>query len=70
MSRGISGGKQVIKIADTSNHGRVCLLSKRVDDFFSAKCTVRVFSSFTSLLIVVRTFTVATASKIVCHYRL
>ena len=26
MSRGISGGKQVIKIANTSNRGRVCLL--------------------------------------------
>ena len=25
MSRGISGGKQVIKFANTSNHGRVCL---------------------------------------------
>ena len=27
MSRGISGGKQVIKFANTSNHGRVCLSS-------------------------------------------
>ena len=71
MSCGISGGKQVIKIADTSNHGRVCLSSQNESTiFFSAKCTVLVFSSFTSLLIVVRTFTVATASKIVCHYRL
>ena len=26
MSCGISGGKQVIKFANTSNHGRVCLL--------------------------------------------
>ena len=25
MSRGISGGKQVIKFANTSNRGRVCL---------------------------------------------
>ena len=25
MSRGISGGKQVIKFANTSNHCRVCL---------------------------------------------
>ena len=28
MSRGISGGKQVIKIADTSNRGRVSLFSQ------------------------------------------
>ena len=56
MSCGISGGKQVIKIADTSNHGRVCLSSQNESTiFFSAKCTVRVFSSCTSLLIVVRT---------------
>ena len=25
MSRGISGGKQVIKFANTSNRGRVCI---------------------------------------------
>ena len=25
MSRGISGGKQVIKLANTSNYGRACL---------------------------------------------
>ena len=56
MSCGISGGKQVIKIADTSNHGRVCLSSQNESTIFvSAKCTVRVFSSCTSLLIVVRT---------------
>ena len=34
MSRGISGGKQVIKIADTSNHGRVCLLSQNESTIF------------------------------------
>jgi len=28
MSRGISGGKQVIKFANTSNRGRVCLFSQ------------------------------------------
>ena len=27
MSRGISGGKQVTKFANTSNRGRVCLFS-------------------------------------------
>ena len=33
MSRGISGGKQVVKFANTSNRGRVCLFIKRDDDF-------------------------------------
>ena len=28
MSRGIAGGKQVIKFANTSNRGRVCLFSQ------------------------------------------
>ena len=30
MSRGISGGKQVIKCASTGNGGRVCLFSRNV----------------------------------------
>ena len=30
MSRGISGGKQVIKCASTGNRGRVCLFSRNV----------------------------------------
>ena len=34
MARGISGGKQVIKIADTSNHGRVCLFSQNESTIF------------------------------------
>ena len=28
MSRGIAGGKQVIKFANASNRGRVCLFSQ------------------------------------------
>ena len=28
MSRGISGGKELIKFADTRNRGRVCLFSQ------------------------------------------
>ena len=28
MSRGISGGKKVMKFANTGNHSRVCLLSQ------------------------------------------
>ena len=34
MSRGISGGKQVIKFANTSNQGRVCLFYQKQDDDF------------------------------------
>lgn len=35
MSRGISGGKQMIKCASTGNRGRVFfILSKREDDMF------------------------------------
>ena len=44
MSRGISGGKQVIKFADE-------------DDFSLAKCTVPVSTRFTSLLLAAWTFT-------------
>ena len=64
-SRGISGGKQVIKVANTSNHRRVCLFSqKRNDTLGLAKCTVRVSTCFTSSLLAgVRRSTVATASK-------
>ena len=39
MSRGISGGKQVIKFADTSNRGRVCLFYQTRRRFHSyPKC--------------------------------
>ena len=58
MPRGIPGGKQVIKFANTSNRGRVCVfLSKRDDDISLAKCPVRVSGSFTSVLLAVRTST-------------
>ena len=46
MSRGILGGKQVIKFAKTSN--RVPLLSQNKS---RAKCTVRVSTSCTSLFL-------------------
>ena len=51
MSRGLSGGKKVIKFANTSNRGRVFfILSKRDDDFIlsQAKCTYRVLARFMS----------------------
>ena len=56
--RGISGGKQVITFANTSNRGRVCF-------FLSSETTIsklsKVLARFTSLLFAMRTFTVATA---------
>ena len=43
ISRGISGAKQVIKLANTSNGGRVSLCSQKD----TTKCTVRLSTSFT-----------------------
>ena len=64
MSRGLSGGKQVIKFANTSNRGRVFFIfSKGEDNFRLEKCTVRASTSFKSSLLAVRTSTVAAASK-------
>ena len=60
MSRGLSGGKQVIKFANTSNR---VIFSKGEDNFRLEKCTVRASTSFTSSLLAVRTSTVAAASK-------
>ena len=60
MSRGISGGKQVIKFAYTSS---LLISSKRNDNFSLAKCTVRVSTSFMSLLLAVSTRTVTTAYR-------
>ena len=37
MSRGISGGKQVIKFANTSNRGRVCLSSQNDDTILNSQ---------------------------------
>ena len=51
MSLGISGGKQVLKFANTSNRGRL----KQFDNFRHAKRTVRVSTSLTLLLFAVRT---------------
>ena len=51
MSLGISGGKEVLKFANTSNRGRL----KQFDNFRHAKCTVRVSTSLTLLLLDVRT---------------
>ena len=58
MSRGISGGKQVIKFANTGNRGRVCLFYQNETTIF---IVMRVFARFTSLLFAIRTSTVATA---------
>ena len=63
MSRGISRGKQVIKFANRRNRGRVVYSLKRVHDFSLGKCTVRVSTSFTPVLLALRTFTVASASR-------
>ena len=51
MSLAISGGKQVLKFANTSNRGRL----KQFDNFRHAKCTVRVSTGLTLLLFAVRT---------------
>ena len=63
MSRSISGGKQVIKFADTENHVGVCLLP-----FFKHhKTTTLVMQNvqfeFRQVLPAVRTTTVATTSQ-------
>ena len=51
MSLGISGGKQVLKFAKTSNRGRL----KQFDNFSHAKCTVRVSTGLTLFLCAMRT---------------
>ena len=65
MSRDVSGGKQKINFAITSNRGRVYLYSLKTKRRFNgqAKCSVRVSTRFTSLLLAVGTSMVATASK-------
>lgn len=69
MSPGISGGKQVINVAITSNRGLVCFLifskwlRRSVYPCKWYKCTVLVSTSFMSLLFTVRTSTATTASK-------
>ena len=57
MSRGISGGKQVVKFANTSNRGRVCLFCQKETTIHShAKCRHWVLAKFKSLLFAMRTF--------------
>ena len=51
MSLGISGGKQVLKFAKTSNRGRL----KQFDNFRHANGTIRVSTGLTLLLCAVRT---------------
>ena len=69
----------MIKFANTSNRGRLCLFCKNETQFNShTKCTVRVSTRFTTSLLVVGTSTVAAAIKkgtmiippTICHYRL
>ena len=62
MPRGISGGNQVIKFASTNNHSRACYSLKTGRRFTiasHAKCTIGVSTSFVSLLLSLRTSTVA-----------
>ena len=62
MSRGISRGKKVIKFADTSSSAEFDYSIKTRRRFHNhAKCTYRVLAGFTSLLIAMRTSTVAIA---------
>ena len=61
MSRGISGGKQVTKLLTRVRS--LFIPSKENDNFILAECTVRVSTSFMSLLLAVSTRTVATAYK-------
>ena len=63
MSRGISGGKQVIKFANTSNRGRVSFSSFLRQFRSNEKCTYRILARFTSLLFAMRSLTVTTAYK-------
>ena len=60
MSHGISGGKQVIKLANT---GSLLIPSKRNDNFILAKCTVRLVRQVVCQLLAVSTRTVTTAYK-------
>ena len=80
MSRGISGGKQVINLPIQVITVEFVYSFKTRQRFGGqAKCTGRISSSFTSILLAVRTCTVATASKkvtmityaspIIFHYR-
>ena len=63
MPRGISGGNQVIKFANTSNRSRACFFLKTLRQFTShAECTVGGSTSFVSFLPALRTSTVANAS--------
>ena len=64
MSRGISGGKQVIKFTNMSNQGRVCLFYKNKTMINSnGKRTYWVLARFTSLLFAMRKSTVPTVYK-------
>ena len=58
MPRGISKGKTSDKICQYGNGVGVCLFSQN-----ETKCTVRVSTGFTSLLLAMRTSTFATACK-------
>ena len=58
----ISGGKQVIKFANTGNRGRVCLFYRN-ERTISCKMYISSLARFTSSLFTVRTSTVATAHK-------
>ena len=61
MSRGISGGEQVIKFANTSDRGQVYLYYQNKMTIHShSKCTC---ARFTSLLFAMRTSTVASEYK-------
>ena len=62
MSRDISGGKQMLKFANTSYRDRVCLFSQNETNSHP-KCTVCLSTKLESLLLAVRTSTVATALK-------
>ena len=58
----ISGGKHVIKFANTSNRGRVCLFYRN-ERTISCKMYISSLARFTSLLFTIKTSTVATAHK-------
>ena len=47
MSRGISGGKQVMKFANTSNRNRVCLSSQNDDTILNSQNVQFKFRVFT-----------------------
>ena len=65
VSRGISGGKQGLKFAYTSNQSQFCSLFQNKNTILVLQnvWSVRVSASSTSLLLAVKTFTIATASK-------